>query len=63
MQHAQSNNFVIPKYIVKSCITRKSFTIDTRNQFQPLENVVEKQSNMAQETINNLRNERTNTAE
>ena len=40
---------------------RKSFTIDTSNQFQALENVIEEQLsrnelNMAQETTNNPRN-------
>ena len=52
----------------KSFLARKSFPMDTRNQFEPLENVVEEQSNnndlnMAEETTNNLRNSRTITAQ
>ena len=46
---------------LNACDARKSFTIDTRNQFQALENVIEEQLsrndlNMAQETTNNPRN-------
>ena len=63
-QHAQSNNFITPRHYSKNCDARKSFTIETRNQFQPLENVIEEQLNnnelnMAHETTNNPRNEHT----
>ena len=63
-QHAQSNNFITPRHYSKNCDARKSFTIETRNQFQPLENVIEEQLNnnelnMAHETTNNPRNEPT----
>ena len=66
-QHAQSDNFITPRHYVKNCDARKSFTIETRNQFKPLENVIEEQSNnielnMAHET-NNLRNDPTMIAE
>ena len=62
MQHAQSDNFITHKHYVKNHDARKSLTIDTRNQFQPLENVIEEQPNnnelkMAQETTKNLRND------
>ena len=40
-QHAQSDNFITPRHHVKNRDARKSFTINTRNQFQPLENVIE----------------------
>ena len=68
MQHAQSNNFITHKHYVKNHDARKSLTIDTRNQFQPLENVIEEQPNnnelkMAQETTKNLRNDPTMSAE
>ena len=58
MQYAQSDNFITPRHYVKNREAQKSFTIDTRNQFQPLENVIEDQSNknelnMSQETTNN----------
>ena len=67
-QHAQSDNFINPRHYVKNWDARKSFTIDTRNQFQPLENVTEKQSNnnelkMAHQTTINPRNDPTMTAE
>ena len=57
-QHAQSNNFITPRHYVKKRDARKSFTIETRNQFQLLENVIEEQLNnnelnMVQETTNN----------
>ena len=63
-QHAQSNNFITPRHYSQNCDARKSFTIETRNQFQPLENVIEEQLNnnelnMAHETTNNPRNEHT----
>ena len=35
-QHAQSDNFITPRHYVKNRDTSKSFTIDTRSQFQPL---------------------------
>ena len=62
MQHAQSDNFITPRHYFKNCDARKSFTIETRNQFQPLENITEEQLNnnelnMAHETANNPRNE------
>ena len=41
-QHAESDNFIIPRDYVKNLDASKSFTIDTRNQLQPLENVTEK---------------------
>ena len=52
---------------LKNRDARKSFTIETRNQFKPLENVIEEQSNnselnMPHET-NNPRNDPTMTAE
>ena len=61
-QHARSDNFITARNYVKNRDARKSFTIDTRNHFQPLENVIKAQSNnnelnMAQETTNNLRND------
>ena len=64
MQHAQSDNFITHKHYVKNHDARKSLTIDTRNQFQPLENVIEEQPNnnelkMAQKTTKNLRNDPT----
>ena len=67
-QHVQSNNFLTPRHYVKKGDAPKSFTIDTREKFQPLENVIEEQShnnelNMAQETATNLRNDPTMTAE
>ena len=67
-QHAQSDNFITPRYCVKNRDAHKSFTIDTRNQFQPLENVIEEQSNnnelnMAQEATNNPRNDPTMSGE
>ena len=40
-QHAQSNNFITPRHHSK----KHYFTIQTRNQFQPLENVIEEQLN------------------
>ena len=62
--HAQSDNFITSRHYFKNRDARKSFTIETRNQFQPLENVIEEQMNnnelnMVQETTNNLRNEPT----
>ena len=67
-QHTQSDNFIIPRHYVKHRDTSKCFTIDTRNQFQSLQNVIEEQSNnnelnMVQETTNNPRNDPTMTAE
>ena len=64
IQHAQSNNFVTPRHYSKNCDARKSFTIQTRDQFQPLENETEEKLNnsdlnMAHETTNNPRNEPT----
>ena len=55
---------ITTKHYVKNSDARKSFTIGTMNQFQPLENVIEEQSNnnelnMAQETTNNPRNNTT----
>ena len=35
-QHAQSSNFITPRSYSKNCDARKSFTIETRNQLQPL---------------------------
>ena len=63
-QHAQSSNFITPRSYSKNCDARKSFTIETRNQLQPLENVIEEQLNrnelnMAHETTNNPRNKPT----
>ena len=63
-QHAQSDNFITNRNYVKNSDARKSFKIDTRNQFQPLENVFKEQSNnnelnMAQETTNNPRKDPT----
>ena len=53
-----------PIYYSKNCDARKSFTIETTNQFQSLEKVIEEQLNnnelkMAHETTNNARNEPT----
>ena len=31
--HAQSENFIFPRHYVKNCDARKSFMIDTNNQF------------------------------
>ena len=67
-QHAQSDNFVTPRDFIKNLDVRKSFTINTWNQFQPLENVIEANSNnielnMAQKTTNNPQNDPTITAE
>ena len=67
MQYAQSGNFITPRHYVKNGEAQKSLTIDTRNQLQPLENVIEEQSsknelNMAQETTNDPRNNRTMSA-
>ena len=61
-QHVQSDNFITPRHYFKNCDARKSFTIETRNQFQ--ENVIEErlnnnELNMAQETTNNTRNKPT----
>ena len=66
-QHEQSDNFITPRHYVKNRDARKRFTIDARNQFQPLENIIEEQSNknelnMAQETANNPRNDPTMSA-
>ena len=68
-QHAQSDNFITPRHYVKNRDANKSFTIETRNQFKPLENVIviAKQSNknelnMAHET-NNSQYQSTMTAE
>ena len=66
-QSAQGNNFITPRHYGEYCDSHKNFTIDTRNQFQPLENVTEEQPNnnelnMAQDTTNNSRNEPTMTA-
>ena len=36
MQHAQSDNFITPRHYVNNRDARKSFTINTRSQFQPL---------------------------
>ena len=63
-QPAQSNNFITPRNYSKNCDARKSFTIETRNQFQPLETAIEEQLNnnelnMAHETTSNPRNEPT----
>ena len=63
-QHAQSDNFITPRYYFKNCDARKSFTIETKNQFQPLENIIEEQLNnnelnIAHETTNNPQNETT----
>ena len=57
-QHAQSDNFITSRHYFKNCDAR------TRNQFQPLENIIEEQLsnnelNMAHETNNNPRNEPT----
>ena len=54
-QHAQSDNFITSRHYFKNCDAR------TRNQFQPLENIIEEQLsnnelNMAHETNNNPRN-------
>ena len=64
-QHAQSDT---RRHYVKNHDAHKSFTIDTRNQFQPLKNVIEELSNnnklnMAQETTNNPRSDPTIIAE
>ena len=66
-QHAQSNNFITPRHYVINRNACKSFTIDSRNQFRPLENVIEEklnnnELNMAQETTNNPQNDPTMTA-
>ena len=66
-QHTQSDNFITPRHYVRYRDARKSFTIETRNQFKPLENVIEEQSNnnelnMAHES-NNPRNDPTVTDE
>ena len=63
-QHAQSENFITPRHYCKNYDARKSFTIETKNQFQPLENIVEEQLNnnelnMAHETTNNPQNKPT----
>ena len=68
MLYVQSENFITPRHYVKNRDARKSFMVDSRNQFQPLENVIEKQPNnnelnIAQETPNNPRNDSTMTAE
>ena len=42
-QHAQSDNFITPRRYFKNFDARKSFTIETRNQFQ--ENVIEERLN------------------
>ena len=65
-QHAQSDKFITPRHYVKNRDARKNFTIKIRNQFKPLENVIEEQSNsnelnMTQQT-NNPRNDPTMTA-
>ena len=64
MQHAQSNNFIASRLYSKNCDASKSFTIETRNQFQPMESVIEEQLNsnelnMVHETTSNPRNEPT----
>ena len=41
-QHAESDNFIITRDYIKNLDACKSFTIDTRNHLQPLENVTEK---------------------
>ena len=46
MQHAQSKNFIASRLYSKNCDASKSFTIETRNQFQPLENVIEEHLTM-----------------
>ena len=68
MVYVKSENFITPRHYVKHRDARKSFMFDSRNQFQPLENVIEKQPNnnelnIAQETPNNPRNDSTMTAE
>ena len=67
-QHAQSDNFITPRYYVKNRDAHESFTIDIKNQLQLLENVIEQQSNnnelnMAQETTNNALNDPTMTTD
>ena len=67
MKHAPRGNFITPRQCVK-ILMLVSLTIDTKNQFQPLENLIEEQSNkselnMAQETANNLQNDPTMRAE
>ena len=66
-QHAQSDNFITTRHYDKNCDASKSFTIDARNQFQPLENVIEEQSsnnelNMTRETSNSPGNNSIKTA-
>ena len=56
--------FNIRQFYFENCDASKSFTIETRNQFQPLENIIEEQLNnnelnMAHETTKNPRNEPT----
>ena len=43
-QHAKSDNFITPRHYVKNRDARKSFTIDTKNQLQRLENVTKQES-------------------
>ena len=45
MLYVQSENFITPRHYVKNRDARKSFMVDSRNQFQPLENVIEKKPN------------------
>ena len=40
-QHAQSDNSITPRHYFKNRDARKSVMIETRNQFQTLENVIE----------------------
>ena len=44
-QHAQSDNSITPRHYFKNRDARKSVMIETRNQFQTLENVTEEQLN------------------
>ena len=65
-QHAQNYNFITPRHYIKNRDARKSFTIETRNQFKPLENQIEEQSNNNELNVahktNNPRNDPTMTA-
>ena len=40
-EHVQSDNLISPRHDFKNCSARKSFMIETRNQFQSLKNVIE----------------------
>ena len=65
-QHVQSGNFITPRHYVRNRDAGKSFTIETKNQFKPLENVIEEQSNNNELNVvhetNNPRSETTMTA-